>query len=79
MEARELVTDLLKSGMTQAAIAEKTGIPQPTISKISRGDVDDVMSRNYRKLQALHAELLGSDGAPEVPAPAEASAEQAGG
>lgn len=75
MEARDLVTDLLKSGMTQAAIAEKTGIPQPTISKISRGDVDDVMSRNYRKLQALHAEVIAAPGAPDVPAPAQAGQE----
>jgi transcriptional regulator with XRE-family HTH domain len=59
MEARDLVRALVKSGLTQAAIAERTGIPQPTISKVSRGDVADVLSRNYRKLLALHDERLG--------------------
>lgn len=53
--------DLLKAiratGLTQAQVADRTGIPQPTISKIERGDVQDVMSRNYLALQALHAEL----------------------
>lgn len=53
--------DLLKAiratGLTQEQVAERTGIPQPTISKIERGDVKDVMSRNYLALQALHDEL----------------------
>lgn len=53
--------DLLKAiratGLTQAQVADRTGIPQPTISKIERGDVQDVMSRNYLALQALHTEL----------------------
>lgn len=67
MEAREYVTALLELGLTQKQIEEKTGIPQPTISKISRGDVEDVMSRNYRKLQALYEEVA-------APAHAEAKA-----
>ena len=57
MEAKDYVDAIRKMGLTQAQIAEKTGIPQPTISKIERGDVSDVMSRNYRALQSLH-ELL---------------------
>ena len=59
MEAQDFVRELVASGMTQMVIAERTGIPQPTISKILRGDVMDVMSRNYRKLAALHCEVLG--------------------
>lgn len=69
MEARDYVRALVEAGWTQSAIAEKTGIPQPTISKVMRGDVADVMSRNYRKLQALHAELIGAEGAPAVAQP----------
>lgn len=57
MEAKDYVDAIRKLGLTQAQIAEKTGIPQPTISKIERGDVSDVMSRNYRALQSLHGEL----------------------
>ncbi len=57
MEAKDYVDAIRKLGLTQAQIAEKTGILQSTISKIERGDVSDVMSRNYRALQSLHGEL----------------------
>lgn len=62
MEARDYVNALLELGLTQAVIAERTGIAQPTISKVGRGEVADVLSRNYRKLQALHEETLHAGG-----------------
>jgi transcriptional regulator with XRE-family HTH domain len=65
MEARDYVRVIREHKLTQAQIAEKTGIPQPTISKIERGEVDDVMSRNYRALKALHDELEGIESAKE--------------
>lgn len=71
MEARDFVEALIGKGLTQSQIAERTGIPQPTISKVARGDVSDVLSRNYRKLQALHDELINTEGAPPVPQPEE--------
>lgn len=57
MEARDYLKAIRDRGLTQAQVAEQTGIPQPTISKIERGEVEDVLSRNYRALQALHAKL----------------------
>lgn len=57
MEARDYVLAIRRRNLTQAQIAERTGIPQPTISKIERGEVEDVLSRNYRALQRLHDEL----------------------
>ena len=54
MEAKDLLAAIRATGMTQAEVAAKTNIPQPTISKIERGDVEDVMSRNYRALQSLY-------------------------
>lgn len=58
MEAKDYLAEIRKHpDMTQARISERTGIPQPTISKIERGDVGDVMSRNYRALQSLYEEL----------------------
>ncbi|MEN2431120.1 helix-turn-helix transcriptional regulator [Comamonas sp. F1-6] len=57
MEAKDYVLAIRKHGLTQAQIAAETGIPQPTVSKIERGDVSDVMSRNYRALQSLHERL----------------------
>lgn len=59
MEPRELVLAIKAKGWTQKQIAAETGIPQPTISKIERGDVADVMSRSYRKLVDLHMKLAG--------------------
>lgn len=53
MQAKELLAEIRSAGMTQAEVSEKTGIPQPTISKIERGAVDDVMSRSYIALQKL--------------------------
>jgi transcriptional regulator with XRE-family HTH domain len=53
MEAKDYVLALKERGFTQTQIAEGTGIPQPTISKIERGDVTDVMSKSYRALQSF--------------------------
>lgn len=69
MEARDFVSAIRAYGLTQAQIAERTGIPQPTISKIERGDVSDVMSKSYRALQALHAAIT-SEAPPSTTEPA---------
>ena len=61
MEAKDYLMAIRDRGLTQVQVAERTGIPQPTISKIERGDVADVMSRNYRSLQTLHDELVATD------------------
>ena len=60
MEAQDYVLSLKGMGLTQTQISEATGIPQPTISKIERGDVVDVMSRTYRALQHLHVKRTES-------------------
>lgn len=57
MEAKDYLAAIRERGFTQDQIAKETGIPQPTISKIERGDVDDVMSRNYRALQSMFDKL----------------------
>jgi predicted transcriptional regulator len=54
MEARDFVLQLQEWGLTQTQIEERTGIPQPTVSKIARGEVGDVLSKAYRRLEALH-------------------------
>jgi len=74
MEAKDYVAALVAHGMTQSQIAERTGIQQPTLSKVLRGDVEDVLSRNYRKLQALHSEVIGAKAAPPVKAEPEPKA-----
>ncbi len=63
MEARDFIAELIDKGMTQSQIEARTGIRQATISKVSRGEVKDVLSVNYRKLQALHAEVCAPDAA----------------
>lgn len=72
MEAKDYVDAILARGLTQEQVFEKTGIPQPTISKIKRGEVTDVMSRNYRALQTLHTQLeeaAAKKAAAEAPQP----------
>lgn len=70
MDAKDYLRGIRAAGLTQVEVADRTGITQSTISKIERGDVKDVMSKNYRALQALHAEVSS-----EVrPTPAKAEA-----
>ena len=57
MEAKDYVLALKERGLTQMQIEEITNIPQPTISKIERGDVADVMSKTYRALKAAYDAL----------------------
>ena len=64
MEAQDYVVALVGLCWTQSQSAERTGIPQPTISKVFRGDVKDVLSQNYRKLQALHGQVTDASAAP---------------
>lgn len=57
MTAQEYLKAIREKGLTQAQIAEKTGIPQGTISKIETGRVDDVLSKTYLLIKALYDEL----------------------
>ncbi|GEM_PF-771019 len=50
----ELVQALRAMGLTQKQIEARTGIPQPTISKIGLGRVRDVMSRHYLALLKVY-------------------------
>ncbi len=54
MEAKDYVLALKGMKLTQVQISEGTGIPQPTISKIERGEVEDVMSKSYRAIQSFY-------------------------
>jgi predicted transcriptional regulator len=69
MNPRELVQALRAMGLTQKQIQERTGIPQPTISKIGLGKVGDVMSRHYRALLAAY-EQQKKAGEATAPTPA---------
>lgn len=60
MEAKDYVLAIKEKGFTQTQIAEETKIPQPTISKIERGEVADVMSKNYRALQSMHERVMAA-------------------
>jgi transcriptional regulator with XRE-family HTH domain len=64
MTPLELITDIRASGLTQTQVAERCGVRQPTISKIERGEVQDVMSRSYLALQALHSEIAAQKTTP---------------
>lgn len=57
MEARDYLLAIRALGLTQVQVAEQSGVPQPTISKIERGETKDVLSKNFLALQKLHGEL----------------------
>jgi len=59
MDAKHMVDALIERGWTQKQIEERTGIPQPTISKIARADVNDVMSKTYLALLAVYKKEFG--------------------
>lgn len=67
MEARDFLLGLLAVGMTQAAVTEQTGIPQPTLSRLARGVTTDLPSRRVRKLQALWELRVAGQSVHEVP------------
>jgi transcriptional regulator with XRE-family HTH domain len=66
MEAIDYLKAIRDTGLTQAQVAERTGITQSSISKIERGDVSDVRSKSYRALIALHAEVTAKTTQPEA-------------
>lgn len=69
MKPRELVLALRAMGLTQKQIEQRTGIPQPTVSKIGLGRVADVMSRHYVALVAAYEQRVKEEAlraAPEV-------------
>lgn len=63
----ELIRALRATGLTQSAIAHRTGIPQPRLSRWENGEAPD-SADDALKLHALHAELINTEGAPDVPA-----------
>lgn len=62
MEAKDFIREIRKYGLNQQEIAEKSGLNQPAISKIERGDVSDVRSKTYRALQSLYEKLKAKAG-----------------
>lgn len=57
LRPHELVCALLEAGLTQQTIASRAEVHQTAVSKLARGDTADVMSRTYRALLDLHAEV----------------------
>lgn len=61
MDAKDYLLVIREKGkMTQDQVAKRTGIPQPTISKIERGRVTGVMARTHIALQALYTEVMAT-------------------
>ncbi|HEX7868110.1 MAG TPA: transcriptional regulator [Variovorax sp.] len=67
MKPRELVLALRAMGLTQKQIEQRTGIPQPTVSKIGLGRVGDVMSRHYLALLAAYEQRVKEEALKPAP------------
>lgn len=63
----EIIRALRASGLTQSEIARRTSIPQPRLSRWENGEAPESADDALR-LHALHAELIGAEGAPDAPA-----------
>lgn len=54
MDAATLIEELLRRGFTQHDIARETGITQPTISRVRRGEHGDPRLSTFAALKAMH-------------------------
>lgn len=60
MTPLQILQDIRSHGLTQVQIAERSEVPQSTISKIERGTVKDVRSKSYLALLRLRDELAAA-------------------
>lgn len=61
MDCKELLADIRRSGLTQAAVAEELGIRQASVSKLERGLTKELRASAYSKLLALHARISSQE------------------
>jgi len=58
MNWQKIIDDLVSLGMTQADIAKKIGVSQPTVSNIKSGNIRDLLHSNGCALVRLHKRTL---------------------
>lgn len=54
MDAKQLLAEVRGRGLTQVEVAAGMGVSQGTVSKIERGQTQDIKNSTYQKLVALH-------------------------
>ena len=59
MNTKQKLTKIIESGLTQEVIASRTGITQPTISRILAGKHADVKASTADSISILYNSLLG--------------------
>jgi predicted transcriptional regulator len=57
----EMVFALLEVGVTQAEIANAAKVHQTTISKLARGDLQDILSQPYLAIKKLYESKLNKE------------------
>lgn len=63
MDAKTLLAEVRGIGLTQIEVANGMGVSQGTVSKIERGQTQDLKISTYHKLVALHnREVLSKKG-----------------
>lgn len=58
MEWKKLISELMNKGLTQAQIASKTGVPQPTISALLNEKQKELSYLNGNSLVRFHKKAM---------------------
>ncbi len=58
MEWKNIISDLLNKGLTQAQIASETGVPQPTLSALLNEKQKELSYLNGNRLVGFHRKTM---------------------
>ncbi|KAA0910659.1 helix-turn-helix domain-containing protein [Pusillimonas sp. ANT_WB101] len=66
MDWKNKIIELIATGMTQAQIAQESGVSQPTIAGLVAGDQRDMRWANGHRLLALHRRVMRAKKTPDA-------------
>ena len=60
---KDMITSLLEHGMTQKEISARTGVPQPSISRVYNGVQADIGYSDGKLIEDLYNEVIREEAA----------------
>ena len=61
MDTQNKLNKIISTGLTQKEISEKTGVSQPTVSRIARGIHIDIKASTDNSISALYTDIFGTE------------------